>query len=625
MKVFPSSVWVFLFLSQGVAFSQGISLHDPQELYDDQGGLYDPSILRELNVIFEDEQYHQTLVDAFFNNPSLRIPAAVELDGVVLDSVGTRYKGNSTFCLPNEIGNVKVPYNLDFNHWISGQSIMGYKKLKLANAWIDPTYCKEYLASRIYRKYLPTPEINLMKLNTQGQYTGLYVNTESINKQFCQKHFGEDGGALFKCDGAGVFCDENGDATDGGIPDLRFLGPDIESYQDSYTLKSDEGWEALMDLIETLNLNPENLGDKLNIDRVLWAFAANAVVSNLDTYNGYYVHNYYLYQDEQGRFQMIPWDLDNAFVGAIMGYSYWNPNEVYHFDPFFSTFDSAWDIRPLADFVFNHPQYRKQYMAHIRTILSESMDMLALEQEVGDMQSLIELAASQDANSLFGMSQFSNNVQNAFWADWGFGGILSTVEARVDFLSSHAEVDVLAPTIAAVQAANGVIEVGVASATSVELLWTNNMNGAEFEPIEMVDSGVQGDIQAGDGVYTATIPVGANPEFLFYIRASNEEAMSLKPARAEYEYYIYDAAATSDVTTMNANSGGQWTIAPNPARESFGLVNCPLNSRILIRDMQGRLVKEDMWNGGAIAIGGWARGLYMVSSEDGRTARLVVR
>jgi hypothetical protein len=625
MKVFPSSVWVFLFLSQGVAFSQGISLHDPQELYNDQGGLYDPSILRELNVIFEDEQYHQTLVDAFFNNPSLRIPAAVELDGVVLDSVGTRYKGNSTFCLPNETGNVKVPYNLDFNHWISGQSIMGYKKLKLANAWIDPTYCKEYLASRIYRKYLPTPEINLMKLNTQGQYTGLYVNTESINKQFCQKHFGEDGGALFKCDGAGVFCDENGDATDGGIPDLRFLGPDIESYQDSYTLKSDEGWEALLDLIETLNLNPENLGDKLNIDRVLWAFAANAVVSNLDTYNGYYVHNYYLYQDEQGRFQMIPWDLDNSFVGAIMGYSYWNPNEVYHFDPFFSTFDSAWDIRPLADFVFNHPQYRKQYVAHIRTILSESMDMLALEQEVGDIQSLIELAASQDANSLFGMSQFSNNVQNAFWADWGFGGILSTVEARVDFLSSHAEVDVLAPTIAAVQAANGVIEVGVASATSVELLWTNNMNGAEFEPIEMVDSGVQGDIQAGDGVYTATIPVGANPEFLFYIRASNEEAMSLKPARAEYEYYIYDAAATSDVTTMNANSGGQWTIAPNPARESFGLVNCPLNSRILIRDMQGRLVKEDMWNGGAIAIGGWARGLYMVSSEDGRTARLVVR
>ena len=204
---------------------------------------------------------------------------------------------------------------------------------------------------------------------------------------------------------------------------------------------------------------------------MLWAFCGeHSGESNLDTYNGYYVHNYYLYQDEQGRFQMIPWDLDNSFVGAIMGYSYWNPNEVYHFDPFFSSFDPAWDIRPLADFVFNHPQYRKQYLAHIRTILSESMNMLALEQEVATMQSLIESAASQDANSLFGMGQFSNNVHNAFWADWGFAGIVSTVEARVDFLSSHAEVDVLTPTISVVEAVNGVLEAQVTDATSVELL-----------------------------------------------------------------------------------------------------------------------------------------------------------
>ena len=614
-----------LSLSGGAVLSQGISLYSPQSLYDGEGSLYDPMLLRELNVVFEDEGYHQTLVEAFFNDPSLRIPATVELDGVVMDSVGTRYKGNSTFCLPNESGNVKVPYNLDFNHWISGQTLMGYKKLKLANAWIDPTYCKEYLASRIYRKYLPTPEVNLMKLNTQGQYVGLYVNTESINKQFCQKHFGEDNGVLFKCDGAGVFCDENGEATEGGIPDLRYLGPNIEAYQDSYTLKSDEGWEALLDLIETLNLNPQNLGDKLNIDRVLWAFAVNTVVSNLDTYNGYYVHNYYLYQDEQGRFQMIPWDLDNSFVGAILGYSYWNPNEVYHFDPFFSSFDPAWDIRPLADFVFNHPQYRKQYLAHIRTILSESMNTLALEQEVATMQSLIESAASQDANSLFGMGQFSNNVHNAFWADWGFAGILSTVEARVDFLSSHAEVDVLTPTISVVEAVNGVLEAQVTDATSVELLWTNNMNAAEFEPVEMVDAGVSGDVQAGDGVYTATVPVGANTEFLFYIRASNDEAMSLKPARAEYEYYIYDASATADVTAMSAPSDRTWTIAPNPARQSFGLVNCPVPSRIWVRDVRGRLIKEETWNGEAIDLVGWERGLYMVSTEDGLTARLVVQ
>ena len=98
---------------------------------------------------------------------------------------------------------------------------MGYNKVKLANAWLDPTYCKEYIASRIYRKYLPTPEINLIELHTQGDYTGLYVNTESINRQFLNKHFDENDGVLFKCDGAGVFCSENGGGgTDGGIPSL---------------------------------------------------------------------------------------------------------------------------------------------------------------------------------------------------------------------------------------------------------------------------------------------------------------------------------------------------------------------------------------------------------------------
>ena len=175
------------------------------------------------------------------------------------------------------------------------------------------------------------------------------------------------------------------------------------------------------------------------------------------------------------------------------------------------------------------------------------------------------------------------------------------------------------------QASNGVLEATATHASTVELLWTNNMNAAEFEAVEMVDTGVAGDLQAGDGVYTATVPIGANPEFLFYIRASNDEAMSLKPARAEYEYYIYDASATADLTAMNARWNEAWTIAPNPARETFRLVNCPVSSRIWVRDAQGRLITEETWKDEAIDIVGWERGLYLVSSEDGLTARLVVQ
>ena len=74
-----------------------------------------------------------------------------------IDSVGTRYKGNSTFCLPNDEGNVKVPYNMDFNYWNEDGDLLGFHKIKLANAWLDPTFAKEYLGAQIYQRYLPSP------------------------------------------------------------------------------------------------------------------------------------------------------------------------------------------------------------------------------------------------------------------------------------------------------------------------------------------------------------------------------------------------------------------------------------------------------------------------------------
>ena len=153
------------------------------------------------------------------------------------------------------------------------------------------------------------------------------------------------------------------------------------------------------------------------------------------------------------------------------------------------------------------------------------------------------------------------------------------------------------------------------------------MNAAEFEPVEMVDTGVSGDVQAGDGVYTATVPIGANPEFLFYIRASNDQAMSLKPARAEYEYYIYDASATADVTAMSMLVPTEaWTIAPNPARETFRLVELPCAFTNL-----GKRRARPAHHGGDME---WTRQLTSLAgsvdctwcpTEDGLTARLVVQ
>ena len=125
-KANPILVLLLLLISQST-LSQAV-LYNPQELYDEPGGLFDQGIVRDMNVQFYDNNYHNILVNSFFINPSYRIPAQVTIDGQTYDSVAIRYKGNSTFCLPNDEGNPKVPYNMDANFWVSGQKIAGYKK-----------------------------------------------------------------------------------------------------------------------------------------------------------------------------------------------------------------------------------------------------------------------------------------------------------------------------------------------------------------------------------------------------------------------------------------------------------------------------------------------------------------
>jgi len=552
-----TSVFIFLFFYSNLFFSQ--NLYNPQQLYETPGGLFDEDSVREIYLDFYDPNYHNYLVNAWFYNPDERIPAILTMNGVSYDSVGVRYKGNSTFCLPNDISNPKVPYNIDMNYFISGQNLLGYKKLKLANAWMDPTFVKQISSSNVYRKYLPTGESNLVKLYVQGNYLGLYVNDESINKQFLQKHFDEKSGPLFKCDNIDRFCD-TANAPSSMPPNLFYMGDDTTLYYDSYDMKSDYGWEELVNLIKVINTDFENIDSVLNVDRTLWAFAVNQVIANLDCYNTYYVHNYYLYQTKDGLFQMIPWDLDNSFVGAIMGFDYWNPSNVYEYDPYFTGPNlggttQPWDERPLLFKLLNNPFYRKIYTAHLRTIINESLNISDIGANVIDLQNVGLSAASQDNNKAFSMSDYYSNVNSALWTGWGFGGIISTVDARKQFLLSHPEISMSPPIISELNISENFVTVNIVGANSVELMVTTSEYNSKFQSFQMLDDGTGGDQLANDGIFSCLFPFNGNTNVKFYIRAENNDAISLLPERAEYEFYEYSTISgfvdNSNLETKN--------------------------------------------------------------------------
>ena len=532
-------------------------IYNPQDLYDSPGGLFDEDSLRTIHLDFYNPNYHNYLVNSWFYSPSERIPAKLTLNGVEYDSVGVRYKGNSTFCLPNDVSNPKVPYNIDMNYFLEEQQLLEYNKMKLANAWMDPTFVKQIVGSNIYRRYLPTGESNLVRLYSQGNYVGLYVNDESINKQFLKKHFDEKSGPLFKCDNIDRFCD-TANAPSAMPPNLYYAGLDTTLYYDSYDMKSDAGWTELVELIKTIALDWENIDSILNVDRVLWAFAVNQVLLNLDCYNTYYIHNYYLYQTKDGLFQMIPWDLDNNFTGAIMGFDFWNPSNVYEYDPYFTGpslggSTQPWDERPLLYKLLNDPHYRKIYTAHINTIIEESLDTAAIRANINNLQSLAYTAASQDFNKVFSMNDYYSNVDAPLWAifNWGFGGIMSTINERKQFLLNHPEISLIPPTIENVSVVDDLVTAEVFNASSVTLKATISEYNSKFQSFVMFDDGTNGDLVANDGVYSAILPFQSSGlDIKFYILSENNDAIKLSPQRAEYEFYIYSPISyTTDIIT----------------------------------------------------------------------------
>ena len=611
--------------------SKAQTLYDPQTLYDAPGGLMDYNILRSMNITFYDPAYDSILHDNWINELGLRLPATVQLDGgQFYANVMVRYKGNSTYSIPSDQGNPKVPYNLDFNDSISGQTLLGYNKVKLANAVFDPTFVKEITAYDIYRRYLPSPQASLMQLNVQGDYLGLYVNTEAIDRQFLTKHFGENDGVLFKCDPIQQF----GQGGPTGNSDLKWLGSDSTLYYNHYGLKSDSGWDELVNLMDVLNNDPANLDTVLNIDRVLWAFAVNQAILNLDTYNGLFQHNYYLYKTEDGLFQMIPWDVSESFLGALLGMNA-NTTELYEYDPY-NGYNSLSTPLSLALTSDPNSHYGKIYSAHLRTVINESLNATEIESFVDNLQVLGATAVSADPNKLFGMAQYYSNVDNELVIPFIFsaGGIISSVDLRKPYLESLPSISATPPVVGdpVVLTQQGTfgenyVTAQVSNANSVELMATISPYNSKFVSVPMLDDGTNGDLVSGDGNYTAAFPwvMSGNPT-KFYIRANNTNATMLNPERAEYEFWTYDLP----LATENPVANLVVSMYPNPTTD-YVMISIPSGASLKysITNSMGSEVRKGMLNTGKIDVSSFANGIYFVQfcDENGRrlTKKLIVQ
>lgn len=506
---------------------------------------YEPGVLQEIKITFFQSNWDAKL-DSLkaIDDGDYLLAQSVEINGELFDSVGVKYKGNSSY----NANNAKNPLHIELNFVRPGQNYKGVKDIKLGNGFSDPTFIREPLSYEIARKYMDAPRANHAKVWINGTYWGLYGNVESINKQFLQNHFSTNGNrSFFKCNPE----DFGGPGTGGNYPDLVYTSADSAFYYDKYDIQSDYGWAELLQLMETLKNHPNDAADILDVDRALWMLAFNNVLVNLDSYTGAFAQNYYLYHDKNDRWLSTVWDLNMSY-GAFPLLStsqVLNLTQMKQMDPLVQSTNSN---RPLIKQLLANPTWKRMYLAHLKTILTENF---ASESDYKDraleLQAVIDAAVLADTKKFYSYANFQANVTSTVNAGGGpFGtipGIVDLMNARYNFLINNANLTPTAPTITNIAGSginNFAVTAQILNATTVTLAWRSDTSDV-FQKTTMFDDGLHQDGAAGDGTFGASFPL-VDPTGQYYIYAENAQAGTFSPARAEHEFYL----ATPDLPAV---------------------------------------------------------------------------
>jgi len=502
-----------------------------------QSSFYDINQIQEIKLTFFQTNWDAKL-DSLksVNEEAYLLAKSVEINGEVFDSVGVKYKGNSTY----KATNAKNPLHIELDYVRAGQNYKGLKDVKLGNCYFDATFIREALAYEILQKYMAAPKANFAKLYMGGVYYGVYSNQQSINKSFARDNFYTDGqNPFFKCNPQSI----GGPGGTGGFPDLVYSSADSTTYYKKYELKSDYGWRQLLGLMDTLKNHPNSADKVVDIDRALWMHAFNAVTVNLDSYTGAFGQNYYLYMDDNGRFMPIVWDLNMCF-GSFSNLSNGNLSvaQMQNLDPLTQATNAS---RPLISKLLANATYKRMYLAHIRTLFEENFADTKYRDRALELQAIIAADVQVDTKKFYTNAQFTSNI-DAQLTSGGMGGsipgITQLMNARNTFLKNNVNFTAAAPVLTTpvftpavpVSGASVAVTAEVQNATKV---WIGSrLNPWDvFQRTEMFDDGQHNDGATGDGVYGGNFIAGP-AKTQIYMYAENATSGRFLPERAEYEF-----------------------------------------------------------------------------------------
>ena len=393
----------------------------PADVKPVSGSPYAAETLRTIFLDFENADWEAEL--EAFHGTDVEVPAMLTVDGKSYPGVGVHFRGMSSYMMVPAGKKRSLNVSLDFTE--KKQRLDGYKTLNLLNSNGDGSFLSAVLYSHIARQYIAAPKVNLVRVVINGENWGVYVNQQQFNKDFIQENFRTSKGARWKVRGS-----PNGQ---GG---LDYTGDNVEDYKKRYEMKSgdDEDWQALIKLCKTLSETPADqleaaVSPLLDVESVLWFLALDCGLLNSD---GYWIRasDYSLYRDKEGKFHLIPGDMNEAFraaggpgFGGLRGGP--GPGRPQQrqsdeaarpqpaivsggglkLDPLTGLDDAK---KPLRSKLLAVPSLRERYLTNVRTLAEKDLDWKNLGAVVARYRELAGKEVAADTRKTSTTAEFEN-------------------------------------------------------------------------------------------------------------------------------------------------------------------------------------------------------------------------
>ncbi len=533
MKKLTPFFVLFLTLGLQFAFSQGDKKNDD---------FFDANKVQDIKITFPQANWSYILDSLRFNGNNL-LEGSISINGQKFEKVGVRYRGSKSFTP----GNPRNPMHIELDYKNKDQNLQGYKTLKLSNSLRDPSMVREVLGYEIARTYMPAPKANYAKVSVNGKYYGLLVNVESVeDPQFLNRYFGAADNAFFKVN------QEPRETTPAGCKSNLYGSLEYDKlatcYENNFEKISEHGTKELIELTRILNEEPGKIETVLNVDNTLWMLAFNNITVNLSSYTGQHSVNYYLYQDDKGRFTPIVWDLNLAFgsfknIGSGSDLKFKAMTEL---NPLLHVDNPS---KPLISKLLENEEYKKTYLSHLRRILYDYFTNGKYDERAKALQAMIKKDVESDPSKSYTNEEFAQSLSQTIGKKSKIPGIVELMAKRASFLKSHPSLSVFPPDILEVDVAkrkplsNQRVETFQIAAKvdkfpkKVTLMY--KLGGSnEFRSATMFDDGKNDDGVAENGIFGTTIvPQNGEDSIQYYIVAENAGLISYSPANYMWEQH----------------------------------------------------------------------------------------